>query len=555
MSAVLRRLNLSVVVRVLADMCLVSFGLLAGLVVLIARNIGLIQLGASWGAPPDGALSAGEVWSYYFHAAPTLTVIAILTFTLSGFYTRGRYYTSRYKAIVVAQAVTLTYLIFGFTTVFVTPASPHPRSSLVVAWFVTLVAVMIGRLWSAIWRTLLRLEQSPNVPRTGAVRRVLVIGGAGYIGSVLCRQLLARGYYVRVLDALLYGGDAIRDILGNPRFEFVRGDSRDAQSVVGVMRGVDAVVHLGEIVGDPATSIDFEITREVNVAATRMLAEVAKGFGVERFVYASSCSVYGASDGVLTEMSELNPVSEYARAKVAAETILLKLNDQQFNPVILRFATVFGLSPRPRFDLAINVLTAKAIIDREIPVSGGDQWRPFIHVSDVAQAIVRAVEAPLANVKGKTFNVGGDDLNYTILAAAEEIGRAVPDARLLVDRGNVDARNYRVSFARIRRELGFTPGVSLQEGIAELAAAIREQRVGHYSELRYSNFRTLSDNGALHAMRSQPINELYAIRSIAPRNRPLTPFHDRRRNSPGRRASDFGFADASRRRVAKVAQA
>jgi nucleoside-diphosphate-sugar epimerase len=555
MSAVLRRLNLSVVVRVIADMCLVSFGLLAGLMVLIARNIGLIQLGASWGAPPDGALSTGEVWSYYFRAAPTLTLIAILTFTLSGFYTRGRYYTSRYKAIVVAQAVTLTYLIFGFTTVFVTPASPHPRSSLVVAWFVTLVAIMIARLWSAIWRTLLRLEQSPNVQRTGAVHRVLVIGGAGYIGSVLCRQLLARGYYVRVLDALLYGDDAIRDILGNPRFEFVGGDSRDAQSVVGVMRGVDAVVHLGEIVGDPATSIDFEITREVNVAATRMLAEVAKGFGVERFVYASSCSVYGASDGVLTEMSELNPVSEYARAKVAAETILLKLNDQQFNPVILRFATVFGLSPRPRFDLAINVLTAKAIIDREIPVSGGDQWRPFIHVSDVAQAIVRAVEAPLANVKGKTFNVGGDDLNYTILAAAEEIGRAVPDARLLIDRGNVDARNYRVSFARIRRELGFTPGVSLQEGIAELAAAIREQRVGHYSELRYSNFRTLSDNGALHAMRSQPINELYAIRSIAPRNRPPTPFHDRRRNSPGRRASDYGFADASRRRMANVAQA
>jgi nucleoside-diphosphate-sugar epimerase len=551
MPAVLRRLNLSVIVRVIADMCLVSFGLLAGL---IARSIGLIQFGESLGVRPDGVLSTGDVWNYYFHAAPTLTIIAILTFTFSGFYTRGRYYTSRYKAIVIAQAVTLTYVIFGFAIAFVT-YSPHPRSSLVVAWFVTLVAVMIARLWSAMWRTLVRLEQSPNEQRTGAVRRVLVIGGAGYIGSVLCRQLLARGYYVRVLDALLYGGDAIRDILADPRFEFVMGDSRDAQSVVGAMRGADAVVHLGEIVGDPATSIDFEVTREVNIAATRMLAEVAKGFGVERFVYASSCSVYGASDGVLTEMSALNPVSEYARAKVAAETILLEMNDQRFNPVILRFATVFGLSPRPRFDLAINVLTAKAIIDREIPVSGGDQWRPFIHVSDVAQAIVGAIEAPLPNVKGQTFNVGGDDLNFTILAAAEEIRRAVPDARLIIDRSNVDQRNYRVSFARIRRELGFTPHVSLQEGIAELAAAIREQRVSHYSELRYSNFRTLSDNGALRAMRSRPINELYAIGSIAPRSRPSTAFHDRRRSAPGRRASDYGLADASPSRVANVAQA
>ena len=164
MPAVLRRLNLSVIVRVIADVCLVSFGLLAGL---IARSIGLIQFGASWGVRPDGVLSTGEVWRYYFLAAPTLTFIAILTFTFSGFYTRGRYYTSHYKAIVVAQAVTLTYLIFGFANAFVTPGSPHPRSSLVVAWFVTLVAVMIARLWSAIWRTLVRLEQSPNVQRTG----------------------------------------------------------------------------------------------------------------------------------------------------------------------------------------------------------------------------------------------------------------------------------------------------------------------------------------------------------------------------------------------------
>jgi hypothetical protein len=173
-------------------------------------------------------------------------------------------------------------------------------------------------------------------------------------------------------------------------------------------------------------------------------------------------------------------------------------------------------------------------------------------VSDVAQAIVRAIEAPRANVKGRTFNVGGDDLNFTILAAAEEIGRAVPDARLVVNRGNVDQRNYRVSFARIRRELDFTPQVSLQEGIAELAAAIREQRVGHYSELRYSNFRTLSDNGALNAMRSQSINELYVIRSIAPRNRPPTAFHDRRRSAAGRRASDHTLEDASQSRAANV---
>jgi len=165
--------------------------------------------------------------------------------------------------------------------------------------------------------------------------RVLVIGGAGYIGSVLCQRLLKQGYQVRVLDALFYGGQSLVDFRTHERFEFRRGDSRDVTELVAAMRDVDTIVHLGEIVGDPACSLDERTTRDINLAATLTAAKVAKGLGVPRFIYASSCSVYGASDDLLTESSTLNPLSLYARAKIVASVTPYSVRYVRFGPSIL----------------------------------------------------------------------------------------------------------------------------------------------------------------------------------------------------------------------------
>jgi HD-GYP domain-containing protein (c-di-GMP phosphodiesterase class II) len=214
---------------------------------------------------------------------------------------------------------------------------------------------------------------------------------------------------------------------------------------------------------------------------------------VQRFIYASSCSVYGASDELLNEQSNLNPVSLYARAKLDSESILLGLNARDFHPTILRFGTVYGLSPRQRFDLVINLLTAKALDDGEITIFGGDQWRPFVHASDAARAVVIVLEAPLANVKRQIFNIGSDGQNYTIVQLGEIIHKAVPDSTLVNLGTDTDNRDYRVSFAKANRQLGFDPQLSVEQGVKEIALAIQAGALEHYKERKYSNYRTLSD--------------------------------------------------------------
>ena len=350
------------------------------------------------------------------------------------------------------------------------------------------------------------------------------------IGSVLCRQLLERGYHVRVLDALLYGDEGVESLYANPRFEFVHGDIRDIEVVSSVMRDMDAIVHLGEIVGDPATGIDEEFAREINIAATHMVAQVARGYGIQRFIYASSCSVYGADDELLDERSALNPVSIYARAKRDAESILLELDDSDFHPTILRFGTVYGLSPRQRFDLVINLLAAKAVVDGEIGIFGGEQWRPFVHVSDVARAILLVLEAPLANVKREIFNVGSDDQNYRIEQLGEIICESIAGTRMTLRSTDTDKRNYRVSFAKLREQLGFDPQVAVREGVAEVEQAIRSGALGHYAERKYSNHKTLSDaNGALGIARApsaelrSPLEHSHnAVRMVANSHHPAS---------------------------------
>ncbi len=322
-----------------------------------------------------------------------------------------------------------------------------------------------------------------------------MVGGAGYIGSIVVRTLLKRGYRVRVLDSLVYGASAIQEVMNHPRLDFIRGDCRNIQDVVSAMRGAGAVIHLAAIVGDPACDQDHKTAQEINYAATRMTIEIAKGEGVERFIFASSCSVYGASEEVMDENSQVQPISLYADTKVDSELALLAAATGSFHPTILRFSTIFGLSPRPRFDLVVNLLTAKAMKDRVITIYNGEQWRPFLHVADAAAAIVQVLEAPAALVGRQVYNVGDSRLNFTLTDVAEKLLKFFPYTRV-EHVENTDRRSYRVSFHKIKGHLGFSCSKTIEDGIHEIKAAFESGELTDYGAPLYSNVKYLKLHGS-----------------------------------------------------------
>lgn len=335
------------------------------------------------------------------------------------------------------------------------------------------------------------------------MQRILVVGGAGYIGSALLPKLLNQGYKVRLLDRLLFGTEPIAHLLDHPNLELTAGDFRQVHTVIEAMSGIDAVIHLGALVGDPACELDEMLTIEINLMATRMIAAVSKSFGVRRFVFASTCSVYGTGDHILTEESALNPISLYARTKIASEKVLHDLASPHFAPTFLRFGTIYGISGRTRFDLVVNLMTAKALLDEEIIVFGGDQWRPFLHVDDAALAIFKVLEAPLALVHSQVFNVGSVEQNLQIIDAAQSVHRMIPTARLVIQGTEADRRNYRVDFAKIQKVLDFVPRWSIQDGIKQVAQAIQSGYVVDYREPRYSNVKSLKEDGIANLLRDE----------------------------------------------------
>lgn len=506
-----KRLTWEVLERVIADTVMVNLALVTAF---ILRFLALFWLrGDSSNISPQffaGILHDSVI--AYLRVAPFFTPLCLLLFYLSGFYTYGRAYRGRYKALIIFQAVTVAYLIFGAVNyLFLNMTAWFPRSAWLASWLLTLLLVGGLRLWAKLWRATTWAEARIwGRPEKQTIRNMTVIGGAGYIGSVLVRKLLHRGYDVTVLDALLYGDESIRDLYHRPGFDLIHEDLRNIEAGVRALQYADAVVHLGAIVGDPASSLDEKLTLEINLAATRLIAEAARGFGVQRFVFASTCSVYGASDQLLDERSALNPISLYARTKIDSERVLLALNDDRFAPVILRFGTIYGLSPRPRFDLVINLLAAKATCEKRITIFGGDQWRPFIHVDDAAEAILKCLEAPLHAVKGQTFNVGSDDQNYRIAQLGDLIQELIPDVQVIHQGEDVDGRNYRVSFAKIRKLLGFTPRRTVADGILEIKAAIEDGRIRDYGDTHYSNYKTLSEEGNAALIRHTRMTPLYA---------------------------------------------
>jgi nucleoside-diphosphate-sugar epimerase len=468
--------RIEILVRVLADLLILNGSLLAALgPELVFRH-----------------LRARFLFDLWWPDAWLLSIIGPLVFYVFGFYTKGRSYSGKYKALIILQAATLAFGILAAVLYFFRFQPFFPRSALALGWAMSCALLLTARLWAKLWKLVIMQENPSYVSVATRPPAVLLIGGAGYIGSGVLPKLLAQGCRVRVLDCFLFGKDPIVPYLKHSNLEIQQGDFRNVDTVVAAMRDMSSVVHLGGLVGDPACAIDEELTIQINLIATRMIAQVAKGNGISRFVFASSCSVYGASDQLLNEKSVLNPVSLYARSKIASENVLLSLRDNTFEPVILRFGTIYGLSGRSRFDLVVNLLAAKAVLDGVITVDGKDQWRPFLHVQDAASAVVMALTARSESVESIVYNVGSDEQNRTLGQIGELICSMVPGSVVRYNEEGVDRRNYRVEFRRIREQFGFKPAWTLQSGIQQVLDAILSGKVSNYQDPKYSNVKVLS---------------------------------------------------------------
>ncbi len=329
------------------------------------------------------------------------------------------------------------------------------------------------------------------------IRHVCVPGGAGYVGAVLVPKLLARGFHVTVLDTFQYGRDVFASLRGAAGLREIVGDVRDRASVRAALDGCDAVVHLACVSNDPSFELDPQLAKSINFDCFPMMVEEAKRSGVRRFVFASSSSVYGVSDApAVTEEHPLLALTDYSKFKALCEPIALAAQSDDFTVLVLRPATVCGVSPRMRFDLSVNILTNLAICNRTITVFGGAQLRPNLHIEDVTDLYEGVLLEPARRIAGKTYNAGFQNRSIADLASivkgvveCEFPERAPID---IVTTHSDDLRSYRVNSERIERELGFRARFTIEDAVRDIC---RWHRAGRFpnalGDERYYNVRLL----------------------------------------------------------------
>jgi len=319
--------------------------------------------------------------------------------------------------------------------------------------------------------------------------KVLVIGGAGYIGATLSQKLWDQGHDVTVLDLLLFGDESLDSLKDKERFHLVKGDLRDESLLEEVVPGHDAVVLLAAIVGEPACNRDPETAVSTNLHGARKVLDVSKKHGVKRFVFSSTCSNYGVSDnnGLVDENAPLQPLSTYSETKVAAELDILASKTDDFCPTVLRFSTAFGISSRMRFDLLVSDFTLAAVRDRKIVIYGEQFWRPFVHVQDISNAVITVLHADPELVSGDVFNVGSNAQNTRKIELGNRVKENVAGTELEFVKRDTDPRSYRVNFGKIEDRLGYKAEWSIDDGIKELQEALNTGQWQDPSNSRYYN--------------------------------------------------------------------
>lgn len=299
------------------------------------------------------------------------------------------------------------------------------------------------------------------------MKKVLITGSEGYIGSVLMKLLSDRGYEIVGYDNSYYrNGLLIKEV--NKNYFLIEKDIRDAQEED--FQGFDVVIHLAALSNDPLGKINSDLTYNINYRASVKLASLAKKAGVKRFIFASSCSLYGAGNKILTEEDESNAQTAYGESKILAEREISQLASKDFSPTFMRNATAFGISPRMRFDIVVNNLTGFAHTEKNIKIlSDGKAWRPLIHVKDICNAIIKVIEAKNSIIHNEAFNVGDNHENYQVLQIAQKIQAHYPECQITTnDKNSADSRNYNVCFDKLNNKLGFSCELSLNDGIKEI---------------------------------------------------------------------------------------
>jgi nucleoside-diphosphate-sugar epimerase len=321
--------------------------------------------------------------------------------------------------------------------------------------------------------------------------KVLVTGGAGYVGSVLVPKLLAAGHKVRVLDTYYFGSQSLAGVRGHADLNEIQGDLRDQATVDAALVGSSAVIHLACVSNDPSFELDPGLGRSINYDSFLPLVRLAKRRGVRRFIYASSSSVYGIKqEENVTEDLPLEPLTDYSKYKALCEDVLLAERKPGFCTLIVRPATVCGYSPRLRLDLSVNILTNLAHHKREITVFGGAQRRPNLHIEDMTDLYVAALGWDEEKIDGKIYNAGWQSLSIRQIAdlVKEEVGH---DVRIVVSPTD-DLRSYHISSAKIERELGWKPRHTVRDAVRDLLSAFASGRVlNSLTDPRYFNIKTM----------------------------------------------------------------